>query len=196
MAFPAPPTSRRTKAPPSWWWFLGPVVLGALAMVVGAGAFLTLVGTVDTRYGEVRPDGEPHAVVVPTGQRVAVMVPADGNRTDWTCRVADSEGRPVPTTDPSGTLTLGGGESSSWESLATFALSDVDDAEEVTVYVACRTTAETDGSVLVAKAPRGGVMVAIIAIMVLGPILLGGAAVLWLVVLTVLHVVRRTGVAS
>jgi hypothetical protein len=76
----------------------------------------------------------------------------------------------------------------------------VGDASRVRVYVACRTSdVDIDGNtgtVLVAKAPHGGTLVAIVALMVLGPILLGGAALVWLVVLVVLHVVRRTGAAS
>ncbi|GAA1914377.1 hypothetical protein [Nocardioides marmoribigeumensis] len=201
MAYDAPPAraGRRTR-PPSWWWFAAPVVLGVLAVVVGAGAFVSLLHTVDTRYGEVRPDGEPHAISVPTAHRVVVMVPTLGNTGDWTCRVTDSQGRAVTTSDPSGTFTLGGGEASGWQSLLTFDPADVDgvgDTSKVRVYVACRTSGVdidgNSGTVLVAKAPQSGTLVALVALMVLGPILLGGAALVWLVVLVVLQVVRRSG---
>jgi hypothetical protein len=164
-------------------------------VVVGAGAFLSLLHTADTRYGEVVPDGEPQPVSVPAGERAMVMIPTPANRDSWTCRVTDALGEPVPTS-AGGSVSFSN-ESAGWESLLTFETAASGRGREVTVHVACRTTdlnLEGDaGNVLVIKAPRVGAIVAWVALVVLGPVLLGGLALVWTVILVVLQVVRRTG---
>ena len=184
--------ARRTKPPPSGWWFLGPFVLMLLAGAVGVGGFLSTMHEVSTRYGEVLADGEPHSVSLPTGDRAMVMVPTSGNRDDWDCRVTDDQGLALSTTDKGGNVSFGN-EASSWESLLTFDPADAGDGSTATVVVACRNVEGVSGrSVLVTKAPMASAVVARIAVMVLGPLVLGGAALTWLVLLVVLQVVRRT----
>ncbi len=195
MASHAPPRPP-AKAPPSWWWFLGPVLLMIAAVIVGAGAFVSLLHTADHRYGEVAADGEPHAVSLPTTHRAMLMVPTLGNKDDWTCRLTDAEGGPVPTSTGGGTVSFSS-ESAGWQSLLMFDPADVGSGTTVTVHVACRTS-DVDvegngGTVLLVRAPEVGALVVRIGLMVGGPLVLGGAAFVWLIALVVLQVVRRSG---
>ena len=91
---------------------------------------------------------------------------------------------------PRGSFSFGT-EASEWESQVAFD-APAADTEEVTVEVACRASDSRSETVLVTKAPDAGATVARVALMVLGPLLLGGIAFTWLVVLVVLQVVRRT----
>jgi hypothetical protein len=192
MAQHAPPPTAPRKAPPSWWWFAAPVLLMIAAGVVGVGAFVSTMHEISTRYGEVRADGEPHALSVPREDRAMLMIPTSVNRTSWDCRVTDDSGATLPTTDRGGNVSFAN-EASSWESLLTFDPGDAGDGPEVTVYVACRSAdADTSQTVLLTKAPEVSAMVARVAVMILGPLALGGAAFVWFVVLVVLQVVRRS----
>ena len=190
------PPPRPRKPPPSWWWFLGPVVLTVAAVAVGIGALLSTLDEVDERYAEVRVDGEPHAVTVPTGDRAMLMNPTSVNPDDLDCGVTDERGAPLSSTAQQGQVSFGS-EAASWESLLTFDPADAGEGGSVTVYVACRVADGSTGvdgdTVLVAKAPEVAAIVARVAAMVLGPLALGGAAFAWTVVLVVLQVVRRTG---
>ena len=186
------PPPRPRKPPPSWWWFLGPVVLTVAAVAVGIGALLSTLDEVDERYAEVRADGEPHAVTVPTGDRAMLMNPTTVNPGDLDCRVTDESGGPLSSSAQRGQVSFGG-EAASWESLLTFDPADAGEGGSVTVHVSCRAAEGVDdATVLVAKAPEVAAIVTRVAAMVLGPLALGGAAFAWTVVLVVLQVVRRT----
>jgi hypothetical protein len=98
----------------------------------------------------------------------------------------------VPTSTGNGSFSFTN-ESSSWESLLSFDPADAGQGRTATVHVACRTSGVTSGdTVLVVEAPRVGALFARVGLMVMGPLLLGGAGFVWLLVLIVLHVVRRT----
>ena len=192
MAQHAPPPTAPRKAPPSWWWFAAPVLLTIAAVVVGVGAFVSTMHEVSTRYAEVRADGEPHAVSIPTEDRAMLMIPTSVNRSEWDCRVTDDRGAALPTTDRGGDVSFSN-EASSWESLLTFDPADAGGGRDVTVYVACRVAdGDSTRTVLLTKAPEVSALVARVAVMVLGPLALGGAAFVWFVVLVVLQVVRRS----
>lgn len=188
------PSPTRRKTPPSWWWLLGPALLMFAAVLVGGGAFVATLSEIDTRYGEVPADGEPHEVSVPAGQRALVMTSANVNRFEWECRVTDEQGTELQTDRPNGTVSLGS-ESASWESQLAFDAPAAAGGDEVTVDVACRAEGETGHTVLVTKAPTAGAMVVRIGLMVLGPIVLGGIGFVWFVILLVLQVVRRSEAA-
>jgi hypothetical protein len=187
------------RKPPSWWWFLAPAVLTILAVIIGAGAIASLLHTNDARYGEVRADGEPHAISIPTKDRAMLMIPSlMSSRDAWTCKVTDSRGAALPTRT-GGTVSFSD-ESEGWQSLLTFDPADAGTGRTVTVYVACRTSdVDIDGAagnVLVIKEPRVGAIVARVLALILGPLILGGAAFIWFIVLVVLQVTRRTGAAT
>lgn len=195
MTYPAPPT-RAARKPPSWWWFLAPVVLTILAVIVGAGAFVSMLHTLDVRYGEVRADGEPHAISIPTKDRAMLMVSTRGNAGDWTCRVTDEEGRSLVTSAKPGNVSFSN-EASSWQSLLTFDPSAAGSGDQATVYVSCRAATTTPAdTVLLAKSPKGSAIVIRVLAMILGPLILGGAAFVSFIVLVILQVTRRTGAAA
>lgn len=163
------------------------------AVVVGGGAFVATLAELDTRYGEVRADGEPHEVEVPAGQRVTVMTPSTVPHYGWECTVTDSRGADLGAETSYGKLSFGN-ESSDWESQVTFDAPRAD-TEQVTVDVACRNPDSRADTVLVSKAPTTADMVSRIAMMILGPLVFGGIAFVWFVVLVILQVVRRSEAA-
>ncbi len=198
MAPYAAPPQRPRKPPPSWWWFLGPAILTVAAIAVGVGGFLSTLHEVGGTYDEFRPDGEPHAVSVPTADRAMLMVPEGVDRLEWRCRVTDDEGRALSTRESGGSFSFSN-DRGSWESLLTFDPADAATGTDevpasVTVVVECSRLGDGPGdTVRVTKAPQVAAIVGRVALTVLGPLALGGAAFAWMIVLVVLQVVRRTG---
>jgi hypothetical protein len=120
---------------------------------------------------------------------------------EWRCRVTNDEGRSLSTRENGGSFTFSN-EDGSWQSLLTFDPADAATRtsgvpKAVTVYVACNRLGDGPGqTVRVVKAPEVAAVIARVAAMILGPLVLGGAAFVWLVVLVVLQVTRRTGAAT
>lgn len=179
---PVPPARPAPKPPPSLWWFAGPVVMLVLAVGVGIAFFVGTLRSVTEVYAEVPADGEPHLVSVDPDDRVTLLLPVG---TLAQCRVTDTAGAELPVEDHSGsfTITTRGRE---WEAAGWF---DPRVADEVAV--ACPRTPGIESFLVAPYVRIGGFVVRILAT-VLVPLVVGGAGALWLVVLAVLQVVRRS----
>ena len=178
------PAPAPAKPPPSWWWLVGPLVLVVAAVVVFVVMLVSTVGAVTQVDARVPVDGEPHRVTVPVdGDR---MLYAEMDTGEVPCRITDTDGREIVQSDYWGDVTLER-DGRTWSALTTF---DPGDGE---IVVTCTEQPDWRSStVLVSPSVEFPDMVAAIAGTVVAPMALGGAGVLWGVVLVVLVVTRRT----
>lgn len=187
MSVPPPPSHTGyspvpVKPPPSWWWFLGPVALMVVSVAVFAGMLVWTIQDVAQVDARVPVDGEPHVVTVPTdGDRM--LFASSG---ELPCLIRTSDGREVEQRDVFGdfTMTRDGRE---WSGLTRF---DPDDGRLV---VSCRRDPSLPGTeVLITPAVGVGGFVGRVLGTIVVPMILGGAGMLWAIILGVLILTRRT----
>jgi hypothetical protein len=172
------------KPPPSWWWFVGPLALLVVSGVLFAGMLIWTVSDVTQVDARVPVDGEAHTVQVPTeGDR---MLFADTTADRRPCVITDADGDIIEQRDVFGdfTMTRDGRE---WSGLTRF------DPGDGNVTIACPAgPASAPGEVLVTPAHDIVGLVVRILGTILVPMLLGGAGLLWAIILGIVILTRRT----
>ncbi len=173
------------KAPPSWWWLTGPVLLIVGSVAVFFAMIVWTVSDVASIDAQVPVDGESHSYSVPTdGDRMLLGDPAV---TEQGCVVRDSGGAVIEQEPIFGdfSTTRRGQE---FNGLTRFDPGD----GEITVTCARSGLSTASEEVLIAKAVDVGSFVARILGAILIPLVMGGAGLLWAIILVVLMVTRRS----
>ncbi len=172
------------KRPPSWWWLTGPVVLIIGSVAVFIAMIVWTVSDVATIDARVPIDGEPHSYTVPASSDRMLL--ADPAVVGQPCVVRDSEGTTIEQEPLLGEFTMTR-DGRQWSGLTRF------DPGDGRIVVTCpRSGAPTTSEeVVIAKAVDVGSFVARIFGTILIPMVIGGAGLLWGIVLVVLIVTRR-----
>lgn len=174
----APPPSRPTKPRPRGWWWLGPglLLVGAVVSVVAAVAIIA--GTLSQPRTEVPVDGSAYEVDTTVGSEYLLW--SDDSVSFLNCVVTDDAGDQIPVSSPNGSF-----EVNEWEAVGQFT------ASSDPVSLACTDDASVmASSVRVSVAPQGSDVLAGVVLMIVVPIILGGIAFVWGLVLLILTVTR------
>lgn len=182
-----PPQTRSApegKPPPSWLWFLGPLVLLVLAGAIFSVMLLRTVDEVTQVDARVPVDGAPHRVTVPAdGER---MLFADASAGAAPCRVTDSRGREIAQRDVLGDLSMTR-DGQDWSGLTRF------DPGDGTIVVTCpRAPGAPATEVLVTPAHDVSSVVIRVVVTIVVPMILGGIALLWALIIGILMLTRRS----
>lgn len=145
----------------------------AAALVFGFSLWRTVSAVLESE-GSVPLDGAVHQVDLPAGEHT-LFVPENS---DATCDITDAAGEPIAQRNPLGSINRSKG-SDTWVAAKLFTT----DAE--TVSVRCQGDVR-DVPVEIGPEIQIGSFVGGIALTVIAPLLLGFAAIIWLVVLIIL----------
>jgi len=174
-------TSPRKPRPRVLWFVVGGVLLLLAPVVFGLGMYFALGPLVHTD-GVFEADGRPHHLSLPAHERRAIFVEPS---TFADCDVTDGSGDRVSLRHPSGKYTY-----NDWMADQTF---DTRDGDLTFVCFAADPlsgTFDDPGSVWIGRIPSAGAMLGGIALAFIGPMLLGLAGLLVLVVTGILFATR------
>lgn len=172
-AGPRPPKSRPRKR----WFAVGALLLVAAAVVFGVGLWWTLRGATTTD-AVVDATASDVGVGVEPGTRRMLYADQDDPVVD--CRLTDADGETIEL-DPSRVDTTVTTEGRTWTGRATFTSATAE------ITVRCD---GPSGALVRIGSPLGGSFAVGIALTILGPLVLGGAGLVVLLVTTVLWLSR------
>ncbi|MGN0062950.1 MAG: hypothetical protein ACI379_01810 [Nocardioides sp.] len=178
-----PPSAPKKPRPSAWWW-LGPALLlvGALVSVIVAVSLIA--DTVNLPRTEVPVDGSEYEVTTTDG--VSYLVWSDAAVSFLQCTVTDADGSAITLRSPSGEFTV-----NEWDAVGQFT------ARGEKALVTCQDDAAvTASAVRVSESPEASGVVASVLLLIVVPLVLGGIAFVWGIVLLILTVSRPSRRAS
>ena len=171
----APPPAPRQKYRPRARWFVVGVALLVLAGVVFVGGLFLVLRPLTQEDAVITAGAGPTTLDVPAGEERAIFN-RDGERVD--CSVTDSEGTSLELRPVSGDFTY-----NEWTAEDRF------DTGSGDVVVECASSIE-DAEARVGQVPSTGGFVVGLLVAILGPLVLGLAGLVVLVVTGILYAVR------
>lgn len=171
--YPPPPGKPRPRA----WWFAGPVLLLVAAVAVFVIGLITTIGSVEIPDQRFAADGAPLTAEVTAGETQGIWVRGEDLSGFVNCAVTQG-GAPVEVSTPGVDFTV-----NSWTLASEF------EPSSNSVEVSC-VAANPSLELAVGDTADGGQFALGLVATIIAPLVLGGIAVIWLIVLGILFATR------